>query len=100
MLFDDMASKMGTMVLMSTVNQFMEYCIEEKMTPTVEKLKLYIFENTGKDVSNEFVELLLKLVLNNVQIAILYAVNEASEKIAENMLDKPSNYMSFLRGII
>lgn len=100
MLFDGIGSKLGMMVMISTVNQFMEYCIEEKLTPTVEALKQYIFEKTGKNVTNEFVELLLKLVLNNVQIAILYAVNEASEKIAENMLDKPSNYMAFLRGII
>lgn len=100
MLFDDLASKMSTIVLISTVNQFMEYCIDEKMTPTIENLKQYILDKTGKNLSNEYVELLLKLVLNNVQIAILYAVNEASEKIAENMLDKPSNYMAFLRGII
>lgn len=99
-MLDNLASKMGTMILLNTITQFMNYCIDEKIEPTVTNIREYVFKKTGQNLDNEMIELLLKMLLGNVQLAIIFAVNEASEVVAENMLDKPSNWWGFVRGIL
>ena len=35
-MLDNLASKMGTMILLNTITQFMNYCIDEKIEPILE----------------------------------------------------------------
>lgn len=98
--FDTIAGKLKIMLFINTVRQFLDYCIENKIEPTIASVKAYVLEKTGEEISNELIEVILKICLGNVQASILYGINEFSEHIAENMLDKPSNYLGFARGLI
>lgn len=95
---DELAKKMGTMILLNTVTQFMNYCIDEKIEPSITNLREYIFKKTGKELDNATLEVILKIALGNIQMAVLFAVNEASEVIAENMLDRWTQGGNFLRS--
>lgn len=98
--FDSIGSKLKVMLFINTVRQFLDYCIENKIEPTISGVKAYVLKVTGEDISNEFVEVILKITLGNVQVAILYGINEFCENLAENMLDRPSNYLGFARGLL
>ena len=95
---DELLSKMGLMIFLNTVTQFMNYCIDEKIEPTITSLREYIFKKTGKELDNDTLEVILKIALGNIQMAVLFAVNEASEVIAENMLDRWTQGGNFLRS--
>lgn len=92
--FDEYLDKFVIMGLLNTITQFMNYCIEEKITPTLDNIKAYILEKTGKEVSNEFLELLLKLAVGNTQLFVIFLLEEFCEKISEDMLDKQSTYLN------
>lgn len=99
-ILSEYADKMGTIIIIGTITQFMNMCIDSKMQPTIEELTKFIKEKTGKDVDSEMLKDLLNIALNNIQIAILFAINEASEKIAEEMLDKKNNALQWFKGLI
>lgn len=92
--FDEVLDKMGTIVFINTVNQFMNYCLDENITPTLDSIKEYILKKTGKEISNEVLEVILKFAVGNVQLFVIFMLEEFCEKISEDMLDKQSTYLN------
>lgn len=99
-LFDDFGSKMKTMILIATINQFVQFCIDEKIEPSVTKMTDFIKDKTGMEVNNDFLEIVLKIALSNLNLFIMFTINEAAEKLAEDMLDNPSNIAQVIKKVI
>lgn len=98
-LFDELGDKFFTMLILQTVSSFFQACIDENIEPSVTALTNYIKEKTGKEVSNEFLEKFLNIFMGNFNIFIMFAINEASEKISEDMLDTPSNIKEIVKRV-
>lgn len=99
-LFDDFGSKMKMMIIIQSINQFVQFCIDDKIEPTVTKMTEWIKEKTGLTVNNDFLEVMLKIALSNVNLFIMFTINEAAEKLAEDMLDSPSNIIQVLKKVV
>lgn len=99
-MFDEFGSKMRMMIIINSINMFMQYCIDEKLEPSVTGMTDFIKDKTGIEVDNEYLEVALKLVIGNLNLFIMFTINEAAEKIAEDMLDNPSNIKEVLKRVI
>lgn len=98
-LFDEFGDKVVTMLIIQTITSFIQACIDEKIEPTVSELVAYVKEKTGKDISVELLQRFLDIAFNNFNLFIMFFINEASEKIAEDMLDTPSNVKEIMKRV-
>lgn len=97
---DEFGSKAQMMIICTTIISFMEYCIDEKLEPEIDELVKFVKEKTGISIDNGLATQFLDIMVGNVKIFIMFMINEQCEKIAENMLDNPSNMFGFIRRSI
>lgn len=96
---DETLQKAKLMLVVTTITSFFEYCIDEKLEPTVDNCVKFFNEKYGQSVDNEFIIKILEIMAGNVKLFVMFMVNEQVEKIADNMLDIPSSLSSTIRRI-
>lgn len=96
---DETLQKAKLMLVVTTITSFFEYCIDEKLEPTVDNCVKYFNEKTGQSVDNELITKILEIMAGNVKLFVMFMINEQVEKIADNMLDIPSSLSSTIRRI-
>ena len=96
---DETLQKAKLMLVVTTITSFFEYCIDEKLEPTVDNCVKYFNEKTGQSVDNELITKILEIMAGNVKLFVMFMINEQVEKIADNMLDIPSSLSNTIRRI-
>lgn len=86
------------MMFINTVNQYIQYNIDNRLTPSVTALQEWIKEKTGNDLPIKDISLILGFMTSNFGMLILFGINQQAEKISEGMLNNRSNLWSYLRS--
>lgn len=99
-MFDETGSKIKTMVLVSTITGFIQVCVDTGIQPNVEQLVLHIKTKLGIDIDTGWLDKFLDIMLNNLNIFVMFMIMEKAEKLAENMVDYPSSLKNVMKGVI
>lgn len=98
--FDEKKDQVKMMIICSTIISFMEFCIDEKAEPTIDKMIVYIKDKTGIAIDSELAQQFLNILAGNIKVFIMFMINEQCEKIADDMLDKDSTIWGYIKKTI
>lgn len=99
-MFDDYGSKFKNMVILTTIIACINYCVDNKLQPTIDQVVKYVKEKTGLDVDISIIGFFLDLLMNNLNLFIVFTISESCEDLVRNMLDNPSAILGAVRRFI
>lgn len=97
-ILGDAKEKAKFMILLSTIMAFFDYCIQNKIEPTLNEVAKYLLDKTGLSVGNDEITFILSILTGNVKVFVMFMLNEGSEKLAESMVHNPLDLFKTMRG--